>query len=907
MSRVGAAVVGRRAEVERVERFLGDVHDGPRALAVTGPAGIGKSTVWQAGVDLAVASGRRLLAARPTGAEASLSFAALGDLLRPIDNAIMRSLPEPQRRALGVALLRETARAPIDARAVATATHSILKLLAAEGPTVLAVDDAQWLDDASADALGFALRRLVDEPIGVLTGVRADSLRPQTFETVLEPAGRDELALGPLSTAAVHDVILGRIGWTPTRPTLVRIVQASAGNVYYALEIARELAERDAGDALPVPPSLQSLVRARTERLPAETRTALVHAAALSVPTTAVVSEEALLAAEDADLVTVAADGRISFVHPLVASAIYDSTSHTRRRRVHRELAALVRDKEERARHLALAASAPDEEVAAELDSAAAHAAARGASAAAAELGRLALALTVEPSGERRLRRSLALARHLLGAGDTPGARSVLEACDPAWAEGDLRAELLRDLANLLWYEGDHGAGYRLACEALEHARDPELAARTHCEAAWLLQDYDLERAIAHEDAAVALLDPERAPGRYSWALLHGAYLRLLDGQGSDTDAYARGVALQRGVEWADNSPVSGMWPILHDDFARARAIYEEGLVWSRAEGDEPSVQGTLVRLTEIACWTGELAEADRHAAEGIALADRVGSTTYLDSALFARGLVDAHLGRVDAARATADRIFELTSDRLRRQTALGHWVLGFVSLSLGDAAAADLSYTRAAEAVALYGQREPARFRFQPDHLEAVVEVGDLDRARDLLRALEERGVAFPRPWLLATGARCRALVLAAEGDLAGALAAATEALDHHERLAMPFERARTLIVTGVILRRLKRKRRAREVLEEAASEFDRLGTPLWLDRARSELGRVAVRRATDGLTASELQIAKLAADGLSNPEIAARAFVSRKTVEANLARAYRKLGIASRAQLARALDAIS
>jgi DNA-binding CsgD family transcriptional regulator len=863
--------------------------------------------VWQAGVDLALARGLRLLAARPTGAEASFSFAALGDLLRSIDDALLASLPAPQRRALDVALLRETARAPVDARAIATATHSILRALAAEGPTVLAVDDAQWLDDASADALRFALRRLVDGPVAVLTGVRTDPLRPATFETVLQPDARDELALGPLSTAAVHDVIKGRIGWAPTRPTLVRVVQASAGNVYYAIEIARELAQREAGDALPVPPSLQSLVRARIERLPAETRAALVQAAALSVPTTAVVSEDALLAAEDAELVTVGADGRITFVHPLVASAVYDSTSPARRRRVHRELAGLVGDTEERARHLALAASAPDEEVAAELDAAAAHAAARGASAAAAELGRLALALTVEPDGEMRLRRSLALARHLLGAGDTAGARSVLEACDPAWGEGDLRAELLRDLANLLWYEGDHEAGYRLACEALEHARDPELAARTHGEAAWLLQDYDLARAIAHEDAAVALLDPEQAPGRYSWALLHAAYLRLLDGRGSDADAYERGVALQRGVDWADNSPVSGMWPILHDDFARARPIYEDGLVWSRAEGDEPSVQGTLVRLTEIACWTGELAEADRLAAEGIALADRVGSTAYLDSALFARALVDAHLGQVDAARAAAGRILELSPEPLKQQTALGHWVLGFVALSLNDAVAADISYTRAAEAVALYGQREPARFRFQPDHLEAVVEVGDLARARDLLRALEERAVVFPRPWLLATAARCRALVLAAEGDLAAALVAATEALDHHERLAMPFERARTLLVTGVVLRRLKRKRRAREVLEEAASEFERVGTPLWLGRARTELGRVAVRRATDGLTASELQIARLAADGLSNPEIAARAFVSRKTVEANLARAYRKLGIASRAQLARALDAIS
>jgi DNA-binding CsgD family transcriptional regulator len=226
------------------------------------------------------------------------------------------------------------------------------------------------------------------------------------------------------------------------------------------------------------------------------------------------------------------------------------------------------------------------------------------------------------------------------------------------------------------------------------------------------------------------------------------------------------------------------------------------------------------------------------------------------------------------------------------------------VALSLGEPAAADAHYTRAAAMVDALGLREPARFRFHPDQIETVVQLGDLERARTLLDALDARGRTFPRPWILATGARCHSLLLAAQGDLEQSLAAAEDALVQHDRLAMPFERARTCLVAGTVLRRLKQKRRARARLEEAGRVFASLGAVLWSATATRELARVAARHAPVALSPTELQIAQLAASGLSNPEIASRVFVSRKTVEANLARAYRKLEISSRAQLSRALE---
>ncbi len=898
--------IGRQRELSRVDAFLAAAPAGVQARAITGPAGIGKTRVWAEGVRRAGERGWTVLSAAPSGAEARLSYAGLTDLLASVEASSFDALPGMQQRALEVALVRADAGpGRFEGRAVAAGVLSLLRGMAATGPVLVAVDDAQWLDAASGEALGFAVRRLLDAPVGVLVGVRVEHERPSTFERAVPSERREDVELGPLSVAVLHDVLKAELGTVFPRPTLVRIAAACDGNPFYALEIARELQRvgvPSGAAPLPLPEEVRMLARTRLERLPEETREALLVASCLSRPTIAHVDVAALAPAEESGVVHF--DGRqIRFAHPLLASAVYDAAPAASRRRVHRWLADRVDDPEERARHLARIADGPDEDVAQALDAAAVHAAARGASASAAELGRRALDLTAEASGEIRVRRSLAVAHYLLDAGDSDEARAVLEACEPAWVEGDLRAELLFQLGRISWYEREFERGYEMLVVALEGAESAKLAARIHVEAAWLAQDSDPARAIEHDAAALELLDPDESPGRYSNALLHGTYLRMTTGQGADQEAYERGVALQKRVEdWEDKSPVLGMWPLVNDDFARARSLYEAGLERARAEGDEPSVQGVLIRLAEIELWTGHWTRADVLAAEGMELADRVSSRAYLGSALHARGYVDAHLGRGEEARSAGEQILELYPKR-EGQRALGHWLLGFLALSMDDPVGADDQLTRTADLIEAFNQREPARFRFHPDHVEAVIQLGDLERAEALLAALEERARIFPRPWILATTVRCRGLLLSARGDLDGAREAMEEALEHHACLDMPFERARTLLAFGQLLRRRKERLEARAAIEEALAVFDELPAPLWAKRARAELARMPRRRAPRELTATEETIAQLAGTGLTNRAIAKRIFLSQKTVESNLARVYRKLGIGSRAELGRVM----
>jgi DNA-binding CsgD family transcriptional regulator len=905
----GERPVGRRAELGRIGAFLDAATETLRSLAVAGPPGIGKTTVLREGVRQAEECGFRVLSARPTGAEARLSFAALGDLLAPLDEELFAVLPAPQRRAIDIALLRhDLLGGKADGRVVSTALLSLLRELARRGPILLAVDDAQWLDGATAETLAFAVRRLQELPLGILVSVRVEGVRPLTFERVVTEDRREEVVLGPLSVGALHDVVKRELGLTFPRPLLVRVVSECRGNPFYALEIARELARSGVPsprEPLPLPAQIRSLTRARLARFPRRTQEALLAAASLSRPTVSLVDVEALVPAEEAGIVHVGRDGEVRFAHPLFASAVYDAAPAGSRRRAHRRLAELVSDPEERARHLALVANRPDEAVAEALEEAAARAASRGASAAAAELAGRALELTVDPRGERGVRRAIDAARHLLDVGESAEAAALLAAVDQRSLEPDFRATLLYEQGKISWYERDFERGYGLLLEAAQHARDPELLAAVHVQAAWVAQEVDPLQAIPHTDAVLSLVDPETRPGRYSQALLHGAYLRLVSGQGADLEAYDRGCELQRrNSDWNEVSPVPGMFPLLVDDFERSREFYEPGLVRSREEGDEMSVQGTLLRLVEIHLWTGNWAAADELADEGMQLADRISSRAYLGSALYSRGYVDAHLGRVDEARAEAERILALFPEPVEQVArAVAHWILGFLALSVDDPAAAAGQLDCAATAVSALNQREPARFRFDGDHVEALIRIGELDRAEGLIAALDERGRILPRPWTLAVAARSRALLLSARGDLDAAVAAMEDALRHHEGLAMPFERARTLLELGRLRRRRKERRNARSALVEALAVFEELGALLWTERARAELARVPVRRVSGDLTPTETTIASLAATGLTNRAIAERIYVSPKTVESNLARVYRKLGIRSRAELGRAM----
>jgi DNA-binding CsgD family transcriptional regulator len=568
-----------------------------------------------------------------------------------------------------------------------------------------------------------------------------------------------------------------------------------------------------------------------------------------------------------------------------------------------------VGDLEEKAQHLALVTDGPDPSRADTLERAASLALSRGAPDAAAELMGHALRLSRPDESEQVLRRELELGRYLYWSGDGSRARHVLQHATTTGPPGHTRAEALALLGWICWTEGDCWRGLDVCAQALAEADgDNELLARIRRRLAIMWLPFDLHRAEAYARATLDALDESESPILYAEALVWLANAGRMLGQGSDDAAVERALNVLGSVDdWnrpdtPDMSGTLGYWAIDGDDFSGGRTLFLDQLQARRSSGDESVTTGCLGALACIEFLTGNWQLAERYATESKRVAEQTGNSMYAIDALYVEGMLDAAAGRIDGARAIAQTMFEAAASESSPADVVARplCLLGFVHLSLEQYAECDRYLTQADAALEATGQVEPTDHRFHGDHVEAVVALGDVERAERLVARLDERSRAFPRPWNLVMAARSRALLAAASRNLDEAMNALEEALVHHERLDLPFELARTWLAKGLVHRRRKEKRLAKNALERARDMFDRLGATLWADKALHELGRVGLRRSKgDELTATEARVAELAAGGLTNREVGQRLFLSPKTVEANLARIYRKLGVSSRAEL--------
>ncbi len=908
-------VVGRDVELGAGRELLERSRHGLALLLLEGDAGVGKTTVWSAVVAEAREEGRLVLEARPAAAEAELTLATLSDLLGEVSPDEASALPGPQRRALDVALLRvEADRASRDTRLLGTAVRSLLEALARTRPVLIAIDDIQWVDPTSAAVLAFAARRLGDHRVGMIGARRSTEPMPESLAALAGSPAARTIRVGPLSVAALHHVLSRHLDRPVARSTLIRVHQASGGFPLFALEIIRLLDEvgvPPAGEPLPVPGDVRELVRRRILQLPSGTRDVLLASALLGTSSADTI-KAALGRPIDEDLETAArhgiafvVDGRIRFEHPLFAAAIPATATEADRREAHARLAAAVDGADVRARHLALAATTPSAGVAADLEDAAHQAASRGGPGAAAELMELALRSTPPSDDAACDRRVLELAGILQRAGDPSRAERLLAGLIDTSASPGSRARARLALATIR-YERDAAGSALALCEAAmpDASDDAELLARAHAIMAAVSWD-DFRRREGHVQEALRLLDGVAQPDPVvlGLVLMERCEDDVATGRPLDPAVVERALELERvsaAPSVSDRFSASlGTWLKYQDDFDGARTWLEATLRAVEEEGDEGSLPYALSHLPELELWTGDWGAAEHLARRHLKAATDLGLESQRRQALYNLALVHVHQGRDDEARAEiADALAAAAEDGDTWTRASMLPLLGHLELSLGNAGAAVGHLAVAGELRDAVGQTAPRRQ--DADLVESLVATGDLEGARMALAAMEGRAARFARHSPLANAARARGLVRAATGDLDGAVAALDLALTEHELAPIAFDRARTLLVLGRVRRRRRERTAAGSALREAADVFEALGARAWGERARADLARVGVRRSSGSeLTDTERRVAELAASGMTNREVAAALFLSPKTVEANLARAYGKLGIGSRAEL--------
>ena len=868
-------LIGRDTEVAEISAFLSRTAGTPSALAITGDAGIGKTIVWNH-VTQAASQSSRVLSCQPASAERSLAFSALDDLFGGVAEEVLPALPGPRRGAVEAALLCDVSSGPgspalpaaegplPERRVLARGILDALQILSGRTPLTVAVDDAQWLDRPSAGVLEFCFRRLQREPVSIVLTFRMGEPLPLGLDQALSPDRLRRVQLGPLSLGAVGEILRSRLGAVFPRHTLTRLYEACGGNPFYALEAARALLDRPrlalTDEPIPLPRSLSDLVRHRVRRLTPEVRRVGWLVAASSHPRERLIcaaySHEESWAAIDQAVQEgfLERDGNmLRFTHPLLRSVLYAEMTPDQRRQIHQQLAATVESVEERAWHLALGTNSPGEEIAGILDNAARHAASRGAPEAAAALEERATRLTPTAHSGTARERTVRAADYHFRAGEIARSRELVQSALTACPSGPSRTSLLLRLATIHY----HQSGWPLAEQTFRQAAEDASEVPALC--AHAQQELAFARLVAGDLPAAShwaresLDSAERAadPRLVAHSLSRIAMFEFLQGNGSPPGMLERAETLAASAEepigrlpMLDPTLVTGLVLKWCDRLDEARLKLADRYRKALDRGDEASLPFLSYHLSQLECWAGNWDAAEEYAAEGCRVADESHQLPMRPATLYSLALVRAHRGQVQDARELAGEalaLAETTGNVPVRSMAVS--VLGFVALSLDDYQTAHSHLGRLAEATAAAGLGEPSVVKFLPDEIEALVALGKVDLARSLTRQLEERGKSLGRPWALATGSRCRAHVAIVDGDLQGAWTACNQALSQHEQLPMPFELGRTLLIKGMIERRARQKSAARDSLGAALVIFEHLGAPLWGDKTRRELSKIAMR----------------------------------------------------------------
>jgi DNA-binding CsgD family transcriptional regulator/tetratricopeptide (TPR) repeat protein len=890
-------LVGRDSERDRVDAFIDSVSAGAHAFVVRGEPGIGKTALWRYALRSCRERGYEVLRTRPAEEEMPLPLVGLTDLLEP----------------LNVDLLTEGSDALARGRLVLDA----LREAAARSPTILAIDDLQWLDSGSAQALRYVLRRLDAEPIGVVATARAGAdPDPLALSRSIPQERLEVLELGPLGESDLRRLLSGTLS-SISRPVLRRIHEVSGGNPLYAIELARGLQPSggtpDGSSELRLPDSLQAAIKQRVGTTEPDLAELLATVSALGP--TSVGELRANMPDADLDglidravrreLLVLEDDLSVRFSHPLVGSVVYAEMGPLERRRLHAELGSKAGDPDVRARHLARSIDRPDTQGSRDLEAAAERAASRGSFDLAAEFAGHALRVTPPDDVDDAFRRALLEIDSLAAAGEVSRALDRSDSLLASLPPGKRRAEAIvrRDAIE----DDDAETAARLLEEALDQAGDDEslqgrvleLLGRTRRLMGDLTGALDCaERALALAERAGDLATQMSASANLGYTAATAGTPR--------PELTTRSIELERGL----GTPLLTTSPrmllakqlLWSGDLAASRAICEAVLEEAARAGNHHWREQALYDLSFAAIAAGDFVEAEGAARQGIEAARDAEEPYGERLTLLTLALVLTWVGPRGEAWETAERCrveSEANGERPGIVRALG--VLGLLALSEGDAAGAAHHLTSAADLLEWMGYANPGAFPVLPDAVEALAASSDSKRAGELLGRLEHQAEAVDGPWARAAARRARGAFLLFGGDADGAVDVLVDAASGFDDLGFRPDAARALLLQGRALLRAGHRTRAAEVLADARSRFAGLGAVRWQARAAEDVERASPGRAAGVLTRAEERVAALVARGLRNREIAGELFMSVATVEAHLTRIYRKLDIRSRSDLAR------